>query len=99
MWWSDKNVKVSLTLSIPPDWEINLPSKVISLFLFDSIGSNTAPDPFPPSIVTDKTFCISKSCGSICMSVISPITTGWTKAFVPPVDGEDTSKVGGTNTS
>ena len=25
----------------------------------------TAPDPFPPSTVIDKTFCISKSCGSI----------------------------------
>ena len=86
-------------LSIPPDWEINLPSKDISLFLFDNIGSNTAPDPFPPSTVTDKTFCISKSCGSIWISVTSPTTTGWTNALVPPEDGEDTSNVGGTKTS
>ena len=86
-------------MSIPPAWEISLPSKDNSLFLFDRTGSNIAPVPLPPSIVTDKIFCISKFWGSTCISVTFPITTGWTKAVVLPVPGDDTSNVGGFKTS
>ena len=85
-------------LSTPPDWDISLPSKDISLLLSEIIGSKTAPNPLPPSIVTDNTFCISKFCGSTCTFVTSPITTGWTKDVVP-VPGDETVNVGGFKTS
>ena len=99
MWWSLKNVRVSLILSIPPDSDINLPSKSNSLFLFDKIGSNVAPDPLPPSIVNDKTSWISKSCGSTWISTTLPEITGRTSAVVLPVPGELTCKIGGFITS
>ena len=98
MWWSVKNVIVSLILSTPPDWDIILPSKDISLLLSEIIGSKIAPNPFPPSKVTDNTFCMSKSCGSTCILVTSPMTTGWTKDVVP-VPGDETVNVGGFKTS
>ena len=86
-------------LSIPPESDINLPSKDISLFLFDKIGSKVAPDPLPPSIVTDKTFWISKSCGSTWMSTTFPEITGLTRAVVVPAPAELISKTGGLITS
>ena len=99
IWWSFKKDKVSFTLSIPPDSEVNLPSNNISLFLFVIIGLNIAPEPLPPSMDTDNTFWMSKSCGSICISTTYPLTTGWTKAVVFPVPGDEISNVGGFKTS
>ena len=63
------------------------------------IGSKVAPDPFPPSTVIDNTSLISKSWGSTCISVISPVTTGWINAVVFPTPDSVTFKLGGLITS
>ena len=88
----------SLIWSIPPRIFFNRPSKTISLFLFVTIGFKIAPEPFPPDIVTDKTFSTSKSCWSTNISSREPVITGCTSAVVPvPADG--TWIVGGFTTS
>ena len=93
------NVIVSFTLSTPPDSVSNLASKVISLFLSDNIGSNIAPLPFQPYIVTETTFCISKYCGSTWKSKTVPVITGLIKAVVFPIPGLDNVISGGFTTS
>ena len=82
-------------MSTPPKSETNLPSNEISLLLLNKTGSKLAPNPFPPSTSTESTCCISKSCGSIWISVIVPKTTGCTKAVVFPVPGDETFNTGG----
>ena len=57
-------VIVSFTLSTPPESDINLASKLISLFLSNRTGSKIAPSPLPPSIVAVITLLIPKFCGS-----------------------------------
>ena len=58
------NVIVSFVTSIPPDSVFSLASNGNSLYLFERIGSKTAPLPFPPVTVIEIIFSISKSCGS-----------------------------------
>ena len=61
----------------------NLPSNGNSLCLLVTIGFSIAPDPFPPEILTDNTFSISKFCWSTNISFKLPLITGWTRAVIP----------------
>ena len=90
---------VSSILSTPPESVSSLASNEISLLLSDKTGSRTAPDPFPPSTVIETTFCISNFCGSTCISLTLPVTTGLIKALVLPTPGLDNSILGGDITS
>ena len=65
-----------------------LPLNSNSLNLLLITGCKIAPDPFPPSIVIDITFSISKFCWSTKISFTLPLITGWTRAVVP-VPGDD----------
>ena len=47
------------------------------------IGSNTAPEPFPPVIAIETTLLTSNSCGSTKILSTDPLITGWTSAVVP----------------
>ena len=76
MIWSNKT-------STPPLTEVFRPSNVNSLCLLRTIGFNTAPDPFPPDILIDNTFSMSKNCGSTNTSFNDPFMTGCMSAVVP----------------
>ena len=96
--WGLVNSIISFIWSTPPLIFFNLPSKIISLCLGTTTGFKIAPEPFPPDIVTERTFSTSNSCWSTKTSSIDPLTTGCTSAVVP-VPGDGTLIVGGFITS
>ena len=97
--WLVLNVRVSFILSIPPDSLIKRASKSSSLALSWRIGSSTVPEPFPPSIVMEIIFLISKSWGSTCTSTTLPDITGCISAFVLFAPDPDNSIFGGASKS
>ena len=84
---------------MPPESLDNLASKDISLLLSWRTGSNTVPEPLPPSIVTEITLLISKSWGSTWISTTSPVITGLIYAVVLLAPDPDNWIFGGLITS
>ena len=84
--------------STPPPIAEELPLNSISRYLVSTTGFNTAPLPFPPSMVADNTSLTSKDCGSTNTSWTLPETTALAKAVVPE-DGDAIVIVGGFTTS
>ena len=90
-------VIVSSSRSRPPPKNKFLLSKLISLNLFPTIGSNKQPLPLPPVTETFNTWSISKSWGSTSTFLTLPDNIGSTWAVFPNPTSID--NLGGFNTS
>ena len=90
------------TPPVPPRLSVLAPLNSKFLYCFEITGSKTAPSPFPPSIVTERTLEKLVSCGSTCISLTDPLTTGLITALAPvpiPPVGAAANIVGGLITS